>query len=467
MTKIEMDFIKILGETLDGIDVAVCLFDHEDRTLYWNRTFLSIFPEHASHIHVGEPYRDNLRRFYSSRLSSEELPQIERYIEGGIARHRVQHRPFVFEHHGVRVRVASLPLEPFGRIRVWRADELAMRDDMPRPLSFSENAFDSLPVSRELIDRVPDGLMICGEDGTIEWVNRPFVLMYGLHNRSVALGTRFEDIYRLAWERASLSERHRYESGRSIFRENLRFAGAPFELPMPGNRHIRVIASAADEGSAFYAHVDMTELRQAHEKITAIEVEKTRLQEREGLLQDVHDGFGSQISSVRLMIEQGSLTQEQLVEALHECMADLHLVVDTLSHSASGLADAFVDFRFRTERRMSRFPIKIHWTSALENAPPMSQREILQVLRIVQEALNNAIKHANPNNIWITASCDDSQSLSISVRDDGTGMPDTIRTGRGLNNMKGRARNIGGILEIRQTQQGGTEVELLFKKANH
>ena len=464
MTEKEMRLIRVMGETLDGLDVAICLFDNQDRTVYWNRTFLKIFPEHDKHVHEGEPYRENLKRFYSARLSADELPQIERYIEGGIARHRVQHRPFVFEHHGVRIRVASLPLGGLGRIRIWRADNLAPQDDIPKPLFFIGSALDSPPVSTELIDRVPDGLMISGEDGSVEWVNNPFVLMYGLHNRDVALGTRFEDIYRIAWERADSSERHRYESGQSILLENMRFVGAPFELPMPGNRHIRVIASAADEGATFYAHVDITELRQANEKITAIEVQQSRLQEREAILQDVHDGFGSQISSVRLMIEQGNLSQSQLVDALHECMADLHLVVDTLSHSASGLADAFVDFKFRTERRMNRFPVHLHWEIKLEHAPDMSQREILQVLRIVQEALNNAIKHAKAQNIWITATSSMGGALLLRVQDDGVGMPETIRLGRGLNNMKGRARNIGALLEVISPESGGTEVSLVLKK---
>ena len=463
MTEKEMRLIRVMGEALDGLDVAICLFDNQDRTVYWNRTFTKIFPEHDGHVHAGEHYRENLHRFYSKRLSPEELPQIEQYIEGGLARHRVQHRPFLFEHQGVRIRVASLPIEGMGRIRIWRADGLPYHDDIPKPLVVTGSAMYLPPVSTELIDRVPDGLMISGEDGTVEWVNNPFVLIYGLPNRDVALGTRFEDIYRIAWEQADPSERHRYESGQSILQENMRFVGAPFELPMPGNRYIRVIASAADEGEAFYAHVDITELRQANEKITAIEVQQSRLQEREAILQDVHDGFGSQISSVRLMIEQGNLSQSQLVDALHECMADLHLVVDTLSHSASGLADAFVDFKFRTERRMSRFPVKLHWEVDLEDAPDLSQREILQVLRIVQEALNNAIKHAKAQNIWIAAASK-SGTLDLKVRDDGIGMPETIRVGRGLNNMKGRARNIGATLEVVTTKKGGTEVSLILKK---
>ena len=33
-----------ISETLDGLDIAVCVFDEQDRTLLWNRAFLRLFP---------------------------------------------------------------------------------------------------------------------------------------------------------------------------------------------------------------------------------------------------------------------------------------------------------------------------------------------------------------------------------------------------------------------------------------
>lgn len=45
---------------------------------------------------------------------------MERYIEEGIQRHHNQQRAFEFDHYDYRVRAASLPLGPLGRIRLWR-----------------------------------------------------------------------------------------------------------------------------------------------------------------------------------------------------------------------------------------------------------------------------------------------------------------------------------------------------------
>ena len=103
--------IRALGDTLDGLDVALCAFDDSDRTLAWNSTFFKFFPEHAGHVYVGEPYEANLRRFYTHRLDAQELPNIERYITAGVERHRAQTRPYSFEHGGLRVHVSSLPID--------------------------------------------------------------------------------------------------------------------------------------------------------------------------------------------------------------------------------------------------------------------------------------------------------------------------------------------------------------------
>ena len=67
MTDPANDWIAPLGQMLDGLGIAMCLFDDQDRTQAWNETFLRFFPEHAGHVHVGEPYCDNLRRFYLAR----------------------------------------------------------------------------------------------------------------------------------------------------------------------------------------------------------------------------------------------------------------------------------------------------------------------------------------------------------------------------------------------------------------
>lgn len=108
-----------IAATLDSLDIGVCVFDAEDRSRIWNRSFLAIFPEHDGKVYAGEPYVENLRRFYLKRLPATEMADIELRIADGIRRHHEQARPFVFFHDGQWLRVSSLPLPMGARIRVW------------------------------------------------------------------------------------------------------------------------------------------------------------------------------------------------------------------------------------------------------------------------------------------------------------------------------------------------------------
>lgn len=262
-----LNLLHTLGDALDGLGVALCAFDDDDCTIAWNRTFFQFFPEHEGHVYVGEPYQANLRRFYTARLDPQELPNIDRYIAAGVDRHRAQTRPYSFEHRGLRVQVSSLPMAGVGRVRVWHAQALP-RPEASEAASIHEPGCLRSPVieSTELFDRIPDGLMICTEDQRIQWVNEPFMQMYGLTDRADATGLAFDEIYRNAWAVGGQGDMAPFYSGLLILQENMRFAGAPFEVPLPRNRWSRVIAKQGADGTAFYAHVDVTEFkRQQHQ----------------------------------------------------------------------------------------------------------------------------------------------------------------------------------------------------------
>ena len=206
-------------------------------------------------------------------------------------------------------------------------------------------------------------------------------------------------------------------------------------------------------------------LQAVHQQLTAMEVERSAQAERERLLQDMHDGFGSQLSSARLMVAQGDLGKTEIHTLLSECMSDLHLVADTLGSQHQTLALALADLRFRTDRRTAELPLQWHWDAALEHLPAVSERGMLQILRVVQESINNALKHAQAQQIQIAARFDRvQQQLRISITDDGVGMPEGVAAGRGLHNMRQRARELGAQLHWLPQPQG-TQVLLVWTPA--
>lgn len=200
-------------------------------------------------------------------------------------------------------------------------------------------------------------------------------------------------------------------------------------------------------------------LGRTHEQLTQAAIAASRAEEREHLLQDMHDGFGSQLVSARLLAEHGQLQSKDLADLIQECMADLYLVTDALSSPEATLIDGLADLQYRSEQRFIHLPIAWDWQIDIDSLPPLPHRSILHILRIVQEAVNNAIKHANPSLIKVHAFCSPEGSLEIHISNDGIAMPEQPRKGRGVAGMLQRARQIGAQLEI-GSEASGTTVSL-------
>jgi two-component system sensor histidine kinase UhpB len=83
----------------------------------------------------------------------------------------------------------------------------------------------------------------------------------------------------------------------------------------------------------------------------------------------------------------------------------------------------------------------------------------IQLYRIAQESVNNALRHADASGVRIDYSCDGTH-LRLEVLDDGRGIPvlEARREGLGLRGMRYRAALIGATLEVEPRLEGGTRV---------
>lgn len=255
--------LETIAAILDSLNIGCCVFDAQDRTVIWNRSMLVFFPEHAGHLHTGEPYRDNLMRFYRQRLGPQEMPRIEQYITAGLERHQNQQHPYNFQHRDIWLTVASLPLPEGGRIRIWtRLADGAARDGVFPALSTMLYAsILEAPKVVELFECMTDGVMISDHQAKISSVNRKFAELYRLKDKNAVLGLRFEDVFENTWQDHKARETDRYQLGAATLAEHMRFKGAPFQLPLPGGCWVRVMENAEPGGSSFSSHVDVTAIR--------------------------------------------------------------------------------------------------------------------------------------------------------------------------------------------------------------
>lgn len=200
-------------------------------------------------------------------------------------------------------------------------------------------------------------------------------------------------------------------------------------------------------------------LEAAHARVEALARAHAVDQERERLTRDMHDGVGSQLMTALAAVERGELGAAGVAALLRDCIADLRLVIDSLDADERSLALALANLRWRIEPRLEAAGIRLQWAVAPAPAPS-APGTVLQVLRIVQEALVNAIKHSGASQLRVALEPRE-DALHIEVSDNGRGLaaadtPAPAAARRGVENMRLRARQIGARLALESTPAGTT-----------
>lgn len=203
------------------------------------------------------------------------------------------------------------------------------------------------------------------------------------------------------------------------------------------------------------------ELTQNHQRLRELEHARMLTAERQRLMRDMHDGLGSALTSSLAVAERGELQPAALAAMLRECVDDLRAVIDSLEPMDNDLVALLATLRFRIGQRLDAAGIQLDWR--VQDLPPLAwlgPTEALQVLRIVQEALANVIKHARARRVQLTAARVGEQ-IELCIRDDGEGFDTSAPPpGRGLRLLAKRAAELGGDLSIESAPGGGTTLRL-------
>ncbi len=227
-----------------------------------------------------------------------------------------------------------------------------------------------------------------------------------------------------------------------------------------------IVQSRSDVRQIEAANAELRLLRDA-------EVDRALLEERGRLAREMHDGLAQDLWYARL--KQGRLAQlvdgeeeralvQDVMDAIDSGISDARQAVMALR---AGSADApLLEIVERyVEDFGDRFALDVRF-EASGDAPELPARIQAEVLRIVQEALNNVRKHADATVVRVGASVDD-RLLRLSVADNGRGFVTGQPTnGYGLTGMRERAELIGATLEVESAAQDGTRVHLLLPLGN-
>lgn len=211
--------------------------------------------------------------------------------------------------------------------------------------------------------------------------------------------------------------------------------------------------------------LDLSEQQQLQREIMDIPV---REQRRIG--QELHDGVGQQLTGLGMLatslLNKATKTEHalasQLVSGLKEALGEVRALSRGLMPTeitVQNFAASVANLAFDIEQQ-SGIPISL---KVAEPTPLADEQTAMNLYRIVQEALNNAVKHANASTISVNFEVAEGFGL-IEVTDNGVGLTSNqAKTkGLGLRIMKHRCGLFNGEFSATNTAQGGARIACRF-----
>jgi signal transduction histidine kinase len=191
-------------------------------------------------------------------------------------------------------------------------------------------------------------------------------------------------------------------------------------------------------------------------------------EERRRLAREIHDGIAQELASLGYVVDEISAKaadndQPAIVADLVELRQQMTRIVRELRLSIfelrtevdrhGGLGGALSDY-IRTIGTTSGFTVHLTLDEASRRLPAEAEAELL---RIAQEAINNARKHSTADNLWVTCRVHP-PSAELIVEDDGRGLGKGREDSYGMEIMRERAARLRATLEVRSREPRGTYV---------
>ena len=194
--------------------------------------------------------------------------------------------------------------------------------------------------------------------------------------------------------------------------------------------------------------------------------------ERKRISRDLHDNIGAYATVLMANTEQLKKhtleqTVEQSADSIFEnaqnIIGSLQETIWVLNNDVITITDFIDRYKLYAKKLLQHFPdIQIRFKEELDNDAELSPAQALHLFRIMQEALQNTIKHAKPQNIIVAIKS--KETILISIKDDGKGFDkNRISEGNGLCNMQHRANEAGYHLNILSS---GAGTEIILQKNN-
>lgn len=236
-------------------------------------------------------------------------------------------------------------------------------------------------------------------------------------------------------------------------------------------RWTEVIACPAAVGErVIFVHRDIDARIRDEEELKRLRLRVLTIQEEERrvIAQDLHDEVGQGMTALLMQLRGLAVEAQDVSEGVRGGVRDSTQQVETLIKrmrqlfyrlrppplEASPLPEALGDY-CASFAHFSRLRVEFDADQTVVN---LDDPQAVALYRLLQECLNNVVKHANATSAWVSLSRE-ARCVSLAVEDDGSGFdPETASPGSGLNGLRERFALLDGNVEVEARSGVGVRV---------
>ncbi len=313
-------------------------------------------------------------------------------------------------------------------------------------------------IAGALIDSCPDGLLLIDADGTIRLANPVAASLFG-HSVDEMLGSSVDEL--VPSEFRATHSRRRQE-----------FTAAPSSRPM--GTGLELFAQHAS-GEMFPVEVSLSPCEVDGETYTIATVrdisdrqetasQMAMLQDRERIARDLHDMVIQRLfaAGMNLQAVQGAAQPAMVADRIAATINELDDTIRELrsaifrlgQHSERRTISAQLTELVHERSRHLGFEPVLRLSGELDDLPGFIAD---QLVATVTEGLSNVVRHANATSAEFHIDRMGDQ-LSLTIADNGVGLPDEPKRSGGLSNMMWRAAELGGSCSVGANEPSGTRL---------
>ena len=316
-----------------------------------------------------------------------------------------------------------------------------------------------------------EAIILAGTDGVIQFVNPAAESLFGYRKRE------------LVGEKLNLLMPREHSVAHDVYIQKYLQTGIP-KIIGAG----RQLTAIRKDGSRFPIYLSIGDIKTSHARLFAGVImdisEQQQLQreileipvsEQRRIGQELHDGLGQQLTGLGLLatslLNKASKPEHELASKLASGLQDAISQVRALSR---GLMPVDIDaegFMNALQKLIEDIQLQTGFSIQLtikDTVHISDNTTAMHLYRIVQEALNNAIKHAGATQINVGLGIEGTRGCFL-ISDDGRGIPTSSgeSSGLGLRIMKHRCGLIDAELQIESSYDEGTRIKCYFPVANN